>query len=450
MTGIDRIDRIDAGVVVVGAGPAGIAAAVAAAERGVRVVVLDRGLEPGGQIWRHRPGAKLPRTAAHWLARFERSGAQLAPRASVVDARVTESGVEIVADQGGSALRVRGTDLILATGARERFLPFPGWTLPGVLGVGGAQALLKSGASFAGQRVVIAGSGPLLLPVAASLSQGGARLLTVAEQASGAAVARFGASLWRAPGLIAQATRYRAQFAATRYRTGTWVTAAHGSDRLTGVTLTDGTHTWDEAADLLCTGYGLVPSTELARLLGCAIADGAATVDARQGTTVPRVYAVGEATGVGGAPLSIVEGTLAGLAVASPRALPASLTRQRATLRRAAARMHRTFAPRPELRTLASHDTIVCRCEDVRLGAVQSASCARQARLYTRAGMGPCQGRICGPALELLLGWDADSVRSPIEPTSISVLCADGSDATSASTSGHQESSSSSLTAGVR
>lgn len=446
MTGADRID---VGAVVVGAGPAGIAAAVAAADRGVRVVVLDRGLEPGGQIWRHRAGARLPRAAAHWLARFERSGAQLAPGASVVDARITENGVEIIADQGGNALRMRATDLVLATGARERFLPFPGWTLPGVLGIGGAQALLKSGASFAGQRTVIAGSGPLLLPVAASLAQGGARLMTVAEQASGSAVARFGAGLWRAPGLVAQAMRYRAQFASTRYRTGTWVTAAHGTDRLTGVTLTDGTRTWDEAADVLCTGYGLVPSTELARLLGCAIADGAVSVDARQRTTVPRVYAVGETTGIGGAPLSIVEGTLAGLAVASPRALPQSLTRQRTKLQQAAARMHRAFAPRPELRTLATHDTIVCRCEDVRYGAIQCTSGARQAKLYTRAGMGPCQGRICGPALELLLGWGVDTVRSPIEPTSISVLCADTADGAHACIE-REGSSPSSFTAGAR
>lgn len=443
-------DHVRVGLAVIGAGPAGIAAAVTAAERGVRVVVVDRALRAGGQIWRHRPGATLPRSAAHWLARFEHSGAQLVHGASVIDARHTADGIEIVADQGGRALRVQAHDVILATGARELFLPFPGWTLPGVLGVGGAQALLKSGASFAGQRVVIAGSGPLLLPVAASLAHGGARLVAVAEQASGAAVARFGAGLWRTPGLVAQAMRYRAQFAATRYRTGTWVTAAHGAERLTGVTLTDGTRTWDEPADVLCTGYGLVPGTEVARLLGCATEHGAVAVDARQATTVPGVYAAGEVTGIGGAPLSIAEGTLAGLAVASPRVLPASLIRRRAMLRQGARRMHQAFAPRPELRTLASHDTIVCRCEDVRYGAVLSAACVRQAKLYTRAGMGPCQGRICGPALELLFGWGADSIRSPIEPTSISVLCADAAEGTGGCTSGREGSSFSSLTAGAR
>lgn len=439
------VDHLRAGVVVIGAGPAGIAAAVVAAERGVRTLVVDRGLEPGGQIWRHRPGAKLPGTALHWLARLERSGAQLVSGASVVDARSTADGAEIIADRGGRALRVHARDLVLACGARELFLPFPGWTLPGVLGIGGAQALLKSGASFAGERVVIAGSGPLILPVAASLAHDGARLVTVAEQASGAAIMRFGAGLWRSPALVAQAMRYRARFGGTRYRTGTWVIAAHGTDRLTHVTLTNGTRTWDEPADVLCTGYGLVPGMEIARLLGCATEHGAVTVDARQTTSIARVYSAGESTGIGGAPLSIVEGMIAGFAVASPGAIPESLTRRRAALRRAATRMRQAFAPRQELRTLVAHDTIVCRCEDVRYGALLAASCARQAKLYTRAGMGPCQGRICGPALELLRGWSVDSVRSPIEPTSISVLCADVSDGAA-----DAESSSSSLAAGAR
>lgn len=447
-------DHLRAGLVVIGAGPAGIAAAVVAAERGVRTIVIDRGLEPGGQIWRHRAGAKLPSTAMHWLARFEHSGADLVSGASVVDARRTAGGVEVVVDRAGRALRVHARDLVLACGARELFLPFPGWTLPGVVGIGGAQALLKSGASFAGQRVVIAGSGPLLLPVAASLAHDGAQLVIVAEQASGAAVARFGAGLWRSPALVAQAMRYRARFAATRYRTGTWVTAAHGTDRLTHVTLTSGSRTWDEAADVLCTGYGLVPSTELARLLGCTTEQGAVVVDARQVTSISRVYAAGESTGIGGAPLSIVEGMIAGHAVASPGAIPESLTRRREALRRAATRMHQAFAPRQELRTLAAHDTIVCRCEDVRLGALLTASCARQAKLHTRAGMGPCQGRICGPALQLLRGWSVDTVRSPIEPTSISVLCADDSDGASASdgasTGADAGSSFSSLAAGAR
>jgi len=180
---------------------------------------------------------------------------------------------------------------------------------------------------------------------------------------------------------------------------------------------------------------------------------GAVVVDARQVTSIPRVYAAGESTGIGGAPLSIVEGMIAGLAVASPGAIPGSLTRRRSALHRAATRMHQAFAPRQELRTLAAHDTIVCRCEDVRFGALLTASCARQAKLHTRAGMGPCQGRICGPALELLRGWSVDTVRSPIEPTSISVLCADVPDGASASMDGHEGSavsSLSSLAAGAR
>ncbi len=156
-----------ADVIVIGAGPAGMAAAVHAAEAGRRVVVYDTARRPGGQIWRHRDRRTLPRLAREWLDRFDRSGAAYVPSTEIVDVEA-----------------LRGRTVVLATGARERYLPFPGWTLPGVVGIGGAQALLKNGADFSGQRVVIAGSGPLMLTVAAALAQAGARLVVVAEQAS--------------------------------------------------------------------------------------------------------------------------------------------------------------------------------------------------------------------------------------------------------------------------
>jgi len=309
------VTLVVADVAVIGAGPGGIAAAVRAAESGSRVVVLDRGLETGGQIWRHVRGGSVPRTAQHWMAQLSRSGAHVIHGTSVVDVQNEGAEFEILADSSGSALRVRARSIILATGARELFIPFNGWTLPGVMGIGGTQALLKSGASFAGKRVIIAGSGPLMLPVAASLATSGAKLILVAEQARRGAVMRFAASLWRAPALVAQAARYRTRFLSTSYSTGTWVTAAHGTDRLESVTVTNGRRSWREAADVLCTGYGLVPNIEIARLLGCETRDGAIVVDPQQRTTVANVLAVGEATGIGGAPLALVEGEIAGWAV---------------------------------------------------------------------------------------------------------------------------------------
>ena len=419
---------VAADVAVIGAGPGGIAAAVGAAERGLRVVVVDRGQEPGGQIWRRKTGAAAAPEAQPWLSRFAGSSARTINGASVVDVRPDAGGFEILVESSGRPLRIWTADIILATGARELFIPFDGWTLPGVMGIGGTQALLKSGASFAGKRVVIAGSGPLMLPVAASLADAGAKLLLVAEQAGRAAVARFASGLWKTPALLLQAAKYRMRFLSTRYATGTWVTAAHGVDRLASISITDGRRTWQQDVDVLCTGYGLIPNVEIARLIGCELRDGAIAVDNRQRTTVDHVLAVGEATGIGGAPLSLVEGSIAGSTVGSVEAASGHLSRRRAALVVAAGRMLDVFAPRAELRSLPHADTIVCRCEDVPYGAIQGAACARQAKLYTRVGMGPCQGRICMPSLEFLFAWQADTVRPPVEPALVSVLSSEVAD----------------------
>ncbi len=417
-----------ADVAVVGAGPAGIAAAARAAERGLHVVVLDRGLEPGGQIWRHVNGGQTPQVARQWLGRLEKSGARVMPGTSVVDAGADASGFQILANSLGHAQIIRTTSVILATGAREMFIPFEGWTLPGVMGIGGAQALLKSGASFAGKRVIIAGSGPLMLPVAAALASGGAKLLLVAEQASLSAVARFATELWKTPTMLMQAAQYRARFLSTPFSTGTWVTAARGAGRLESVTVTNGRRTWHEPLDILCSGYGLLPNIELAQLMGCETHDGCVRVDACQRTSVQNVLAVGEATGIGGAPLSLVEGEIAGMTVGSSLSASTTLLRRRATLQASARRMFEAFTPRAELRALPTAETVVCRCEDVTYGRVQRATCARQAKLYTRVGMGPCQGRTCMPGLEFLLAWHSDTVRPPIEPTTVSILSSEVAD----------------------
>lgn len=424
---------IAADVVVIGAGPAGIAAAACAGERGLRTVMVDRGSESGGQIWRHVAGGAIPRVGQTWLARLARSGVQLVGGSSVVDATSAPSGFELLADSAGGALRLRATSVILATGAREMFVPFEGWTLPGVMGIGGAQALLKSGASFHGKRVIIAGSGPLMLPVAAAMADARAKVVRVAEQADWRAVTRFATGLWSTPTILAQAVRYRARFLSAPYSTSTWVTEAHGTDRLEGVTLTNGRRTRQEQTDILCTGYGLIPNVELARLMGCETRDDGIVVDERQRTSVANVLAVGEATGIGGAPLSLIEGEIAGRTVGASLPAPHFLSQRRATLELAARRMLDTFAPRAELRTLPHAETIVCRCEDVTYGDVRSAACARQAKLYTRVGMGPCQGRTCMPGLAFLLAWHSDTVRPPIEPTLVSVLSSEAADTATSS-----------------
>ncbi len=419
---------IEADVLVIGGGPAGIAATVRATEASARVVLLDESPQVGGQIWRHRTREGLPASARTWLKRLDASGARIMRETSVVDVRDDGDALTITAERNGVPVIVHARAIVLATGARERFVPFPGWTLPGVIGVGAAQALLKAGLSFAGKRVVIAGSGPLLLPVASSLRAAGAHVLLVAEQASRRQVARFALGLLTRPATLVQAARYRTSFMGTPYRLGEWVSAARGDSSVREVDITNGTSTRVIECDVLCAAVGLVPNVELAQLLGCAISEGAVVTDDGLRTSRAGVYCAGETTGIGGVELAIVEGALAGVS-ASRRETDARLVARRAALRMTAARMERTFAPRAELRALAKRDTVVCRCEDVTLGAIDPNWSMRKAKLYTRAGMGPCQGRVCGAALEFLYGWPADTVRLPSAPALVSTLTADSSSA---------------------
>ncbi len=410
-------------IAVVGAGPAGIAAAVRAGEAGRRVVLIDENPRPGGQIWRHRERFEAPAVAGWWMARLERTPCEALYGASVVDG----SAGELVVEQGARTLRVAAEQLVLATGARELFLPFPGWTLPNVLGVGAMQSLLKSGLEVRGRKVVVAGSGPLLLAVAAAVRKAGGRLLLVAEQAERARLRRFARGLWRHPGKLAQAARYRAAFIGTPYRAGAWVSEAEGDERLRRVTVTDGGSSWSGVCDLLCAGYGLVPNVELASLLGCAVAQGrVVVVDGTQRTSLAGVYCAGEPTGVGGVELAVVEGEIAGLSAAGEVGALARLQRRRRRLARFARRLETAFDLRDELRALPTGDTIVCRCEDVPWGRIDPGWSARQARLAVRLGMGPCQGRVCGPAMRFLRGWQVEAVRPPIEPARIGTLAGEG------------------------
>jgi thioredoxin reductase len=413
--------RVEADVVVVGGGPAGLAAAAHAAEGGRSVVLVERAPATGGQIWRSGAGADMPRAAQRWSARLARANVSVIGGAEVIDA-VPLEGLTAMTAEG--AVRVRSREIVLATGARELFLPFPGWTLPNVMGVGGLQAVVKAGYDVRGKRVVIAGSGPLLLPVAATLAKHGASLVLVAEQTPREKLNAFARSLWRAPWQLVEAARLRAGFWRTPYRPGTWVARASGDGLVREVTLTDGHREWSEPCDLLATGFGLVPNTELARWLGCTVDTHGIIVNGEQATTVPGVFAAGECTGVAGAAEAVAQGARAGRALASRRAIAIAGGARGDDARSYRARIAAAFAPRRELRALAAADVILCRCEDVRCGAVAALRDAREAKLHTRAGMGACQGRVCGAALEWLRDWPHGTVRAPLLPATVGALAA--------------------------
>ena len=412
----DHFDTYD--VLIVGAGPAGLAAAYRASSTGLRVAIVDDNPNAGGQIWRREHAKPPSRDAQIWFERIRSANIHF-----IFGARIfqhTQPG-QLLAETTSGVTQLNYANLILATGARERFLPFPGWTLPNVLGAGGLQALVKTGLSIENKKVVIAGTGPLLLAVGAYLCDRGANVLEIIEQASSRQLGPFGAAALRA-GKAGQLFDLKRRLKGVSYANRSWVVAAHGEEKLTSVTIRRGGKYRQVECDYLAIGFHLVPNLELAELLGCAIENGAVSVDEVQQTSLPYVYAAGEATGIGGLELSLVEGEIAGLAAAGKRDEAKKLFGARAKGREFARILERTFALREELRELAQAETLVCRCEDVSFERLRCYESWRAAKLQTRCGMGPCQGRVCGPAVEFLFGWKVESVRPPILPVRVESL----------------------------
>lgn len=454
---------------VVGAGSAGLAGAVTASELGLSVALLDSSPQSGGQFYRHPApalGAVRPEALHHDWSAFSDLRRRLG--ASTVD-HLTGHHVWTVTKESGESgesggdggdgdtgegwtvhaitgadgteerpVRIRARAVLLATGAYERQLPFPGWTLPGVVGAGGAQAMLKSGLVLPGRRIVVAGSGPLLLAVASSLAAAGARVPAVVEAAGYLRYARSPRALVTNPAKAAEALVHGTALLRHRVRVlpRSAVTEVHGADRVEAVTVSRLDGDWAPvpgtgrriACDALAVGHGLVPQIELATALGCAtraLPDGTLglALSELQETSVAGLWAAGEAGGVGGAELARTEGELAGRAIAARlrgrRADPApdrgvgpgragELRRRRDRMRAFADVMSAAHAPGPGWPAWLEDETDVCRCEEVTAGRVREAVSdlgardARTVKLLTRAGMGWCQGRMCGTAVACL------------------------------------------------
>ena len=408
-------------VVVVGAGPAGMAAASTTAHHGCGVCLIDDNGACGGQIWRnyeaHTKKTAQPQSFLQLRQSLQNGRVDLRVRTSVI-AQPSPNVLRVENDS--SVEDIRYHKLILATGARELFLPFPGWTLPGVMGVGGLQAMVKSGLPIRGKRVLLAGSGPLLLAVAAALSKEGANVLGIFEQASFSNLARFCVQLLRHPNKIRDGVAYRAATLSSPFRTASWVLRAEGQHALRSVSVSVNGSIRHFDCDYLGCAFHLVPNLELPRLLGCKINAGFVHVDEQQETSAKDIYCVGEPTGIGGLEKAVCEGEIAGLACAGRSAV--HLYRKRDRYVRFARHLDQAFSLRPELAKLTDPQTFICRCEDVPRRALEEMHSWREAKLHTRCGMGPCQGRVCGPAAEFLFDWDSAQVRPPIFPARISTL----------------------------
>lgn len=444
-------------LVILGAGPAGMAAAAEARARGLEALLLDENAAPGGQVHRavggfYRPerGAPGATQAAEGLRLIEGLNASGAEARFGATLWAIEEDLTVTWSEGGVAHQVRAGALLLCPGATERPVPIPGWTLPGVMGVGAAQILLKSAGMLPEGRVWLAGQGPLMWLYAAQVLAKGGTLAGLLDLSPPGAWKRAALHLPRAlaaPWYLAQGAGWmrrvrRAGVPVIRVRE----LSAEGADRLTHIAF-DGRR---EAADLLLLHDGVVPNTQITRALqGCAHAWDRAqaclrpVLDAFGNTTRAGVLVAGDAGGVGGARAAALSGRIAALEVARRLGLMSEEQRDAAAgpllLRRDV-----ELAPRPFLDALypplpaarIADETILCRCEEVTAGRVRAATALgaqgpNQLKAYLRAGMGACQGRVCGPAVQAVMaaarGVDPASLdglrtRFPTKPVTVGEL----------------------------
>jgi NADPH-dependent 2,4-dienoyl-CoA reductase/sulfur reductase-like enzyme len=417
---MDSVKHLRFDVIVVGAGPAGIAAALAAADSGKSVGLIDDNPTAGGQIWRGSQSAPRKSASSIWFNRLRKSAVQIIGGARVFHA----ANGELAAESDDSAIQITYGKLIIATGARELFLPFPGWTLPNVMGTGGLQALLKSGLEIAGKRVVIAGTGPLLLAVAAYARKCGAKVLGICEQTTRPRMVGFGMKMLLVRGKAPEVLRFAYDLRGIPHWTDCWPVAAFGNRRVESVRISRQGLTSEIECDYLACGFHLIPNSELPRMCGCRLQQGFVQVDEYQQTSVAGTFCAGEPTGIGGLQLALAEGEIAGYAATNWEDRAKHLFAKRARYQKVVGILKDAFPLRPELKNLARPDTLVCRCEDVPHVRLCEHSSWRAAKLHARCGMGPCQGRVCAPAAEFLFGWEIDSVRPPVFPVRCSSLAA--------------------------
>ena len=461
---------------IIGGGPGGFAGAKAAISHGLCVTILDEQARPGGQIYRQpfsdevyprdRFGGDHVRAQRDASDVCEQSLVTWRGGASVWGLVAREDAFDVFYSSGTGSGTVRAKRVLIAAGCHDMAVPFPGWTLPGVMGAGGIQAMLKGQGVVPGKSIVLGGSHPLLLVVAAQLLDFGVQPKAVlfsqsrlrAVKALSRPMTALGARSIFAQG--AQAYR-RLRKSGVPVCFGRMVTRADGDGALSQITVapTGSTHRPADpvACDTFGYCYGFTSSSELPRQLGAKVewsqngGGWIVTHDPEMQTSVPGLYVAGETAGVGGMPCARAEGTLAGLAIARslgvmvPSASIAQARKDCVKRREFAKLLHRLAAP-PDaaIASLRTDETTICRCENIRTGALRATlrenptiTTSNALKLIARPGMGPCQGRFCHRAVqeEIIAQRNLSitdvgpfTARFPARPVALEMLTKDNSD----------------------
>jgi len=400
-------------IAIIGAGPAGLAAAMTAAENNEQVVVIDSAPRPGGQYWRHLTkveGYKSGRSDKYFRAMQENEKIIYISGAQIWSAVPGENGITLNYLAAGIESSITAQKVILATGAHDRAIPFTGWERPGVMTPGAAQALLKGHNVIAGQRILITGTGPFLLPVAVGLAAAGADVAGIIEAHSPLRWLKSPVALLLNPQKSIELIYYIRKIGKykLKVRFNRAVIAFDGKSATIAKIDSELRIKKKESeidCDVIAAGWGFTPDVTLGGILGCKqVVDRDGTVifevDGNQRSSVANIWIAGEATGIGGADLALIEGRIAALS-ALGLAIPARLRFARYRSQKFATALQVSYPVGNGWQGWLSQESKVCRCEEVSLGEIcssvseLSANDARTSKLFTRAGMGMCQGRIC-------------------------------------------------------